>query len=128
MAPVGRWRLAYWPLSPGCGGVAILTVMAYHASLAPGGFLGVDVFFMLSGFLITALLMQEWDRTSSVNLEHFYARRALRLLPALLMLLALFLMAPRLFNLGYVHWQLALIELFYSTSWVSVVCSLIPAC
>jgi peptidoglycan/LPS O-acetylase OafA/YrhL len=118
MTTEGRFRLPYRPSLDGLRGVAILMVMAHHASLVQGGFLGVDVFFVLSGFLITALLMQEWDRTGSVNLRNFYARRALRLLPALLVLLSIFLMAPRLFGLGHVPWKQTLSVLFYSANWV----------
>jgi hypothetical protein len=58
-----------------------------------GGFLGVDAFFVLSGFLITTLLLEEHRRTGSINLRNFYARRALRLLPAAAVLLAF---VPRL--------------------------------
>jgi len=59
--------------------------MLYHsgATIARGGFLGVDAFFVLSGFLITALLVEEWARTGSISFRQFYSRRALRLLPAL---------------------------------------------
>jgi peptidoglycan/LPS O-acetylase OafA/YrhL len=53
----------------------------------PGGFLGVDIFFVLSGFLITSLLVEEWDRKGSISLKDFYIRRALRLMPALLFLI-----------------------------------------
>ena len=60
--------------------------MSYHIGLIQGGFLGVDVFFVLSGFLITTLLMDEWARTGRISLGQFYARRALRLLPALVLL------------------------------------------
>jgi peptidoglycan/LPS O-acetylase OafA/YrhL len=82
------------PLSPAAGelgyrrwldglrGVAILAVLAYHFDMLQGGFLGVDVFFVLSGFLITTLLAEEWRRFGSISLPRFYARRALRLLPA----------------------------------------------
>jgi peptidoglycan/LPS O-acetylase OafA/YrhL len=74
----------------GFRGVAVLLVVAYHASSGnvPGGFLGVDVFFVLSGFLITSLLLREHDRTGRIHLGPFYARRARRLLPALVIVLA----------------------------------------
>jgi hypothetical protein len=64
--------------------------MATHAQLASGwaGDVGVDIFFVLSGFLITSLLIEEWDRFGSISLRRFYARRALRLLPALMVMLA----------------------------------------
>jgi peptidoglycan/LPS O-acetylase OafA/YrhL len=61
--------------------------MLFHfswARIAPGGSLGVDVFFVLSGFLITTLLLQEWVKNGSIQISRFYARRALRLLPAML--------------------------------------------
>jgi peptidoglycan/LPS O-acetylase OafA/YrhL len=60
-------RLSYRPSLDGIRGVAVLMVMAHHAGLARGGFLGVDAFFVLSGYLITALLMQEWERTGTVR-------------------------------------------------------------
>jgi peptidoglycan/LPS O-acetylase OafA/YrhL len=65
-------------------GIAILLVLLAHThQLLPGGRLGVDLFFVLSGFLITSLLLSEWDSTGSIAFGGFYARRALRLLPAL---------------------------------------------
>ena len=57
--------------------------MVYHSGLIYGGFLGVDVFFTLSGFLITTLLLEEYMRTGTIAIGRFYVRRALRLLPAL---------------------------------------------
>jgi peptidoglycan/LPS O-acetylase OafA/YrhL len=71
----------------GLRGVAILAVLAYHFDMLQGGFLGVDVFFVLSGFLITTLLADEWRRFGSISLSRFYGRRALRLLPAFWVLL-----------------------------------------
>jgi peptidoglycan/LPS O-acetylase OafA/YrhL len=68
----------------GLRAVAVGTVLVYHASsrFLPGGFVGVDVFFVISGFLITSLLLREAERTGSISLVGFYARRARRLLPA----------------------------------------------
>lgn len=70
----------------GLRAVAVLCVMLYHLQqpgLFPGGYVGVDVFFVLSGFLITDLLVTENRQSGRVDLRAFYARRALRLLPAL---------------------------------------------
>ena len=63
--------------------------MAFHEGIpgALGGYLGVDIFFVLSGYLITTLLLVEWRRTGSIGLGGFWARRARRLLPALLLVL-----------------------------------------
>jgi peptidoglycan/LPS O-acetylase OafA/YrhL len=85
-----RWRLGRCPALDGLRGLAILLVMLGHSPL-PGvgaaGQVGVTVFFTLSGFLITALLLEELVDTSRVRLAQFYARRALRLLPALVVFL-----------------------------------------
>jgi hypothetical protein len=64
-----------------------LLVLAYHFLGLPGGFYGVDLFFVLSGFLITTLLLQERTTTGRVSFGAFYARRARRLLPALVAVL-----------------------------------------
>lgn len=73
----------------GLRAVAVLGVLIYHLGIPwlPGGFLGVDVFFVLSGFLITTLAIEEVERTGRLSLRNFYLRRARRLLPALLLLL-----------------------------------------
>ncbi len=63
---------------------AVLMVVGYHAGLpVPGGFVGVDVFFVISGFVITAMLMREWNSTGRIRLGRFYVRRFKRLMPAL---------------------------------------------
>jgi peptidoglycan/LPS O-acetylase OafA/YrhL len=90
--PLGRV-----PALDGVRGLAIALIIAYHAtgggprSPLPGGFVSVDVFFVLSGFLITSLLISEWCEAGSVSLKSFYARRALRLFPALAVFLAVVL-------------------------------------
>ena len=67
----------------------MLGVLVFHAGIerVVGGFLGVDLFFVLSGFLITTLLLREWHRTGGIALGGFYARRVRRLFPALLLVL-----------------------------------------
>jgi peptidoglycan/LPS O-acetylase OafA/YrhL len=82
-AEAAPFHLGYRSPLDGLRGVAILAVMAFHGGLIRGGFLGVDLFFVLSGFLITTLLLEERDRTGAIHLGRFYVRRALRLLPAL---------------------------------------------
>ncbi len=78
-------RLGYRPELDGLRGVAAVVIVLFHCGVerAAGGFVAVDAFFVLSGFLITALLMQEHARAGRINLGHFYARRVLRLAPAL---------------------------------------------
>ncbi len=89
-----RAALGYRPELDGLRAVAVLGVMVFHSGVAlTGGFLGVDMFFVLSGFLITALLMEEWQTGGSISLRAFYARRAIRLLPALLGVLAVLWLA-----------------------------------
>jgi peptidoglycan/LPS O-acetylase OafA/YrhL len=82
-------RFAYLPALDGVRAFAVLAVMMYHGglSITTGGFMGVDSFFVLSGFLITSLLVGEWRDTLSIRLSAFWARRARRLLPALLLML-----------------------------------------
>ena len=75
----------YLPGLDGMRALAVVAVMVYHANPAwlPGGFLGVEVFFVISGYLITLLLIGEHERSGRVSLGRFYLRRARRLLPAL---------------------------------------------
>ena len=81
---------------PGLDGLralAVLAVIAFHLGLgwAPGGLLGVGVFFTLSGYLITDLLLAQWARRGAIRLGRFWLGRARRLLPALFLMLAVVL-------------------------------------
>jgi peptidoglycan/LPS O-acetylase OafA/YrhL len=84
--------LGYVPALDGLRGFAVVVVMLLHANVSSlkGGFIGVDIFFVLSGFLITFLLVREFDREQHINLRNFYFRRVLRLAPALGLFLATF--------------------------------------
>src|SRR5450432_4160027 len=76
------------PALDGLRGIALLGVLFFHANGAlPGGYLGVDLFFVLSGFLITSLLLAEHRETGRIALSAFWVRRARRLFPALLSLM-----------------------------------------
>jgi len=87
----GLSRVPYLPGLDGLRAIAVVGVMLYHANhdWLPGGYLGVEVFFVLSGYLITLLLMGEQERTGRVDLVQFWKRRFRRLLPALFVMMAL---------------------------------------
>ncbi|WP_456822138.1 acyltransferase family protein [Bradyrhizobium sp. USDA 4502] len=80
------------PEFDGLRAIAVALVVVFHASrgqIVPGGAIGVDIFFVLSGYLITTLLVSEYRETGRISLYRFYVRRALRLMPALWLMLAL---------------------------------------
>jgi peptidoglycan/LPS O-acetylase OafA/YrhL len=85
----GNRGVPYLPGLDGLRGIAVTAVLVYHANHAwlGGGFLGVEVFFVISGYLITLLIITEHERTRTVDLRNFWVRRARRLLPALFVLL-----------------------------------------
>ena len=89
-AEAGLSRVPYLPGLDGLRAIAVIGVIIYHAhhDWLPGGFLGVEVFFVISGYLITLLLMGERERTGHVDLRQFWARRFRRLLPALYVMMA----------------------------------------
>jgi len=86
---VSHTRLAYLPALDGVRACAVVAVMMFHGGIPhmEGGFMGVDAFFVLSGFLITSLLIGEWRQALTIKLGAFWARRARRLLPALFLML-----------------------------------------
>ncbi len=86
---ISHTRLAYLPALDGVRAAAVVAVMMFHGGIPfmGGGFMGVDAFFVLSGFLITSLLVGEWRQSLTIKLGSFWARRARRLLPALLLVL-----------------------------------------
>jgi peptidoglycan/LPS O-acetylase OafA/YrhL len=90
VAPVPRTGLAYRPDVDGLRAVAVLAVLGFHASprLVPGGFVGVDVFFVVSGYLISGLLFREFSERDRFDAADFYARRIRRIFPALMVMLA----------------------------------------
>ena len=84
-------RGGFRPDVEGLRAVAVVAVLLYHAGVpfAGGGYVGVDVFFVISGYLITVLLLRELEKTGTVSLARFYSRRAKRLLPLTVVVLAL---------------------------------------
>ncbi len=113
----------YRPALDGIRAVSIVGVMAFHSGLIRGGWLGVDAFFTLSGFLITTLLLEESDTTGDIELRAFYWRRILRLLPALLVVAVVctahtVLIVPEAHRTSVVLFFLAV--LFYVGNWAAI--------
>src|SRR5512133_4026361 len=116
-------RLGYRPALDGVRAMAILAVLGYHSGTSlKGGFIGVDIFFVLSGFLITTLLFQEWSHSHAIALGNFYGRRARRLLPALFLTVAavglIYAIDPSL-NHGTSFGRAGLVVIFYAGNWVA---------
>lgn len=113
-------RPGYIPALDGLRAVAVLAVVAYHLEELPGGFFGVDVFFVISGFLITRLLLAERERNGGIALGSFWIRRFKRLVPALFVVLVAVSLASRLwlpaFRLGDIRAD-ALAAIAYVANW-----------
>lgn len=103
----------------GLRGAAVLMVLLYHAGIPfiPGGFAGVDVFFVISGFVITSLMLRELENTGRLSLLHFWARRAKRLLPATAIVLVA-VAALSIFALPRVRWIVTAGDIVASASYV----------
>ena len=120
--PLGEWSLGRRPALDGIRGIAILMVLLGHVfpdKLANGGAAGVTVFFALSGFLITSLLVEELREKRSIDFKRFYERRARRLLPALVVYLAVWTVLSALEVGPYrVAPGEVIAALFYFMNWV----------
>ena len=122
MSPSSK-HLPYMPGVDGLRAIAVLAVFVYHfhngGGWLPGGFLGVDVFFVISGYLITSLLLSEFRKEGRVDLVAFWLRRARRLLPAVGVLIAVVMVAGAFFDFGQISALRgqALASMAYVTNW-----------
>ena len=117
-------RVPYLPGLDGLRALAVVAVMIYHANNAwlPGGFLGVEMFFVISGYLITLLLIAERERNYRISLGHFWLRRARRLLPAVFLMMLLVTIWTATFErdaLGQLRGDV-LAGSFYVSNWYQV--------
>jgi peptidoglycan/LPS O-acetylase OafA/YrhL len=118
-------RLEYRPGLDGLRAIAVVGVFLYHSRIdwLPGGFLGVDLFFVLSGYLITSLLLVEWEAGNRIDLRGFWMRRARRLLPALVVVVLAALILAAIFardDLARTRGD-AISSLLYYTNWHLIV-------
>lgn len=136
----------YRPSLDGLRGVAVLLVMVFHvgATSLRNGYVGVDAFFVLSGFLVTSILLTELSRSGSLRLSVFYARRVRRLLPAsLVVILAVAVVWPlvapvaqldavaadaRAAALYYANWQFIISGTNYEADLDDIACPMLPLC
>ena len=119
--PVGRSG-RYMPGLDGLRAIAVLGVIAFHLGLpfAQGGLLGVGVFFVLSGYLISDILIGQWERRGAIDLKDFWLRRARRLLPALFVLLlavSAYVTVVQPSELGALRSEVAAAALYVSNWW-----------
>ena len=107
-----KYHLGYQPALDGLRAIAVLMVIGVHYEFPTFqyGYLGVDIFFVLSGFLITTILCQEWLRSKKISLKNFYVRRIARLYPALIVVIIVFF--------PFIPYLYILSSLFYFTNWV----------
>jgi peptidoglycan/LPS O-acetylase OafA/YrhL len=135
-----HFKLGYRSEFDGLRAIAILSVMLGHISLIGrgpdllnpikniiskngllnGGVFGVDIFYVLSGFLITSILLEELNKTGAINYKRFYIRRALRLMPALLVLLFFSAMYTLIENSGSFGITAIILALFYISNYARI--------
>jgi len=121
----GRERV---PALDGLRALGLLLIMGFHFGIhvMPGGFVGVDVFYVLSGYLITGLLLGEWARAARIKLGAFWLRRARRLLPALLVVLVVVTLVVRFAYPAGLYPDLRMADLsalFYFSNWWQIAAS-----
>ncbi len=121
MSRPGDRRFPYLPGVDALRALAVLAVFFYHAGVSwlPGGFLGVDVFFVISGYLITSLLLREFRAGDHIALGRFWLRRARRLLPAVGVLIAVSMVLAAIFEPARIDSLRgdAVASLFYFANW-----------
>ena len=132
-------RVPYLPGLDGMRALAVVAVMIYHTNNGwlPGGFIGVEVFFVISGYLITLLLIGEHEKTGRIDLKQFWLRRARRLLPALFLMMTLLMIYTAIFErdtLGKLRGDV-IAGVGYVTNWYQIwvgagytACSTSPRC
>jgi peptidoglycan/LPS O-acetylase OafA/YrhL len=121
-----QFKLGHRPELDGIRGLSVLAVIAWHVAIpfVKAGNIGVDVFFVLSGFLITTLLLQEWGKTGTIGLKNFYIRRALRLFPVLFVVMLLYGIYAFFYEPAETAantYKYILATLFYVANWVQVI-------
>jgi peptidoglycan/LPS O-acetylase OafA/YrhL len=118
-------HIAYRPGLDGLRAIAVASVFLYHSRIdwLPGGFLGVDLFFVLSGYLITSLLLVEWEARNQIDLRRFWLRRGRRLLPALVVVVLASLILASIFARGELAKTRAdaVSSLLYYTNWHEII-------
>tara|TARA_B110000977_G_scaffold1453_1_gene2056 strand:- start:193 stop:2175 length:1983 start_codon:yes stop_codon:yes gene_type:complete len=113
-------KINYRPEIDGLRAIAVFSVITYHArdTFLPGGFLGVDIFFVISGYLITSLILKELKLTNKFSFSNFYERRVRRIIPALLgmIILSTFISYITLLPDSFVDFSKSLISSIFSVS------------
>jgi peptidoglycan/LPS O-acetylase OafA/YrhL len=115
-------RLGRRPALDGLRALAVILVIGIHVGLLAAGYVGVDVFLPLSGFLITVLVYDEWERTGGISLRRFYVRRVRRLLPALVLLLAAYALVMIVLDPFHGQWstgRLLATTLLFVSNWAT---------
>ena len=122
-APELAHGLGYRPALDGLRALAVLAVLAYHSGILRSGWIGVDLFFALSGYLITGLLLAELDRTGTIGLRRFWTRRFRRLLPGVVLLLGFIALLGGLSLPDWTppHLDDVIGTATYSSNWIRVV-------